>query len=132
MLISDFVLVTVNSSNKYHYLNLGYDVKNKDIIKVPIKDLTKGSGVRVEVECDVCHNRKYISYKRYLENISNHNIFCCSRKCANIKRELTCQERYGVNHISSLDEIKIKVKEKTKDKLETSKKKREDTCLMNK
>jgi len=101
--------VTINSSNIRHYNKLGYNnIKVKEKIVVDINELTKGSHVIVDAKCDICGHEKETSYKRYLENINNYNIFSCSRKCANIKRIKTNLEKYGIENISQNQDIKDK------------------------
>ena len=112
MLITKSVEVIINSSNLKHYKELGYkNIKVKEKIHIDINELTKGSYVIVDAECDVCHNTKKIEYHRYLDNIEKYNIFSCSRKCANIKRIKTNIEKYGVEYPIQNEEIKQKRKE---------------------
>lgn len=108
MLITKEIFVTINSSNIKHYKELGYDIKVKDKIFIPVEYLTHSSYVEVVAKCDICDNEKKITYNRYLDNIRKHNIFSCSRKCANIKREKTNLEKYGVENVSNNQTIKDK------------------------
>jgi hypothetical protein len=53
MIISEEVEIILNSANKYHFINLGYNYKNGNKLIVPIEHLTRGSHAIVKVECDV-------------------------------------------------------------------------------
>jgi hypothetical protein len=110
MLIIKEVYITINSSNIKYYKGLGYDIKVRDKIFIPIEHLTHGSQVEIDVKCDICSSERKITYNRYLNNIKKYHIFSCSRQCANIKREKTNLEKYGVEHVSQLNDVKDKVK----------------------
>ena len=100
------ILIT---SNKNHYISLGYDVKYGDKIEVPICDLTKSSIVQIEAKCDVCPSIKLLSYDKYNKNISKHGIYTCCTKCASIKNKMTNMERYGVEAPLQSSEILSKL-----------------------
>ena len=54
-LITKTVKVKWNSSNKKHYIELGYKfTKIKDEFEVKIEHLTKGSNIKVKCICDGC------------------------------------------------------------------------------
>ena len=108
MLLTKEVYVTINSSSIRHYKELGYKVKVRDKICIPIVHLTHGSLVDIDVKCDICAGERKITYKRYVDNIKKYGIFSCSRKCANIKRKKTNLEKYGVENVSSNQIIKDK------------------------
>jgi len=108
MLLTKEVYVTINSSSIRHYKELGYKVKVRDKICIPIEHLTHGSLVEIDVKCDICAGERKITYKRYVDNIKKYGIFSCSRKCANIKRKKTNLEKYGVENVSSNQIIKDK------------------------
>jgi len=111
MLISKKVKVLINTSNINHYLIKGYkNIKRKSEITIPVEDLSKGSNIIIKAKCDICGKEKNIMYFRYLENVSIHNIFSCSRKCSNIKREKTLKDKYNVNNVSQLNNVKMKRK----------------------
>jgi hypothetical protein len=89
-----------------HYQNLGYVKDDNGLMEIDIKDLPLKSTVKVEVECDICYNIKYLSYAKYNKNISKYKIYSCSHKCAQFKNKLTNTEKYGVDNPMKSDEIK--------------------------
>ena len=106
MLITEFVDVKIAGRNIKHYQSLGYDVKANQIINIPIKHLSKGSHVIVEVECDYCHSEKHIfkPYKGYLTQRENGKD--CCKKCTNEKAKVTCLEKYGVENVMYVEEFR--------------------------
>jgi len=108
MLLTKNIDITINSSNIKYYEELGFEIKVRDIINISIEKVTHGSCVEIEVKCDVCGKIKNVKYYRYLQNIEKHNLFCCSRKCANIKRIKTNLEKYGVENASTVTREKAK------------------------
>jgi hypothetical protein len=108
MLITKEVTIIINSSNIKYYRELGYVIKVKDKISIPIENLTHGSHVEIDVKCDICNCERKITYNRYINNIKKYNIFSCSRKCANIKRKKTNFEKFGVENVSQSKDVKKK------------------------
>ena len=106
MIITKEVEVKINRLNIEHYINQGFDVKLKDIIKIDPKFLTLGSNIKINIKCDICKHEKTSSYQKYLEYIKKDGIYMC-KKCANIKIEQTNIEKYGVKRFNN----RIKSKE---------------------
>ena len=81
-LITKTVKVKWNSRNKKHYVNLGYEfTKMGNEFEVKVKDLPKGSEVRVDCICDDCGcelDWQYIDYIKCVKE--NGNTYC--RKCS--------------------------------------------------
>ena len=76
MLISEYAKVKINSSNKYHFLELGYNnLIIKEEIIVLVDHLTRYSSSLITVKCDVCGNIKETTNHKYLNNIKKYNIF---------------------------------------------------------
>lgn len=90
-LIQKFVSVFISPYNIKHYQNLGYKCKNNDIIEVKISDLSKGSGIKIDVQCDYCGVMFQQAYRRFLEH--PNDIAC--KKCRYHKVAKTNIERYG-------------------------------------
>jgi len=78
---------------KLHFFILIY--MPNDEITIKVEQLPKGSHHRIDSKCDICGNDKNITYYRYLENIENGGIYCCSHKCAVIKSKKTKLDKYG-------------------------------------
>lgn len=91
-LVKQEIDVKVGSANAKHYESLGYDIPRKEngrrimgsYITVQIKDLPKVSGVKVSVECDICHRRNKIIYNHLLkyDKYSNNGKYYC-KHCIN-------------------------------------------------
>jgi len=97
-----------NNKLKFIYNKKGYVCNINDNIKININDLALGSHEIVEVECDYCgkvFNKKYYSYNK---EIKNGKTSCFD--CKDLKRKDVIKDKYGVENISQLLEIKEKVK----------------------
>jgi hypothetical protein len=111
MIIQKTIKFKVNSKDIKYYNNLGYNINSCAEIEIPIIDLQKGSSRKIEAVCDICGNKKNISYKDYNINIKKTNIYCCCSRCANIKREKTNIEKYGKKYQVETNNFKIKSKQ---------------------
>lgn len=87
MLITKEVEINLNNKNYEHYLKLGYPVETfinrhnnlavrRNKIKVKIEDVQKSSGVKVEICCDACQQRKIVTYNRYSHHNHDGKTFC--------------------------------------------------------
>ena len=85
------IKVRVTNLNAQHYADLGYDFELNDFIFVPAKDLTHGSGIKVDVQCSYCGKIFQQPYNRY---IKTKNKSCCS-DCKKKKMMETSLEKYG-------------------------------------
>ena len=55
MLIENqFIKIRVTNNTEEHFNNLGYKVKNGDLIVIPVEHLSNGSGIKIGVICDYC------------------------------------------------------------------------------
>ena len=116
MILDDYVLVKLNSRNKNHLSNKGYDISQKDEIKIAVSDLSKGSKAIINVSCDICNKTKKIEYRQYLNSYKNQNIYACSSKCAKEKREKTNLKNWGVDNVYKSTIIIDKIKDINKNK----------------
>ena len=116
MLITKEVEIKINNTSVKHYKNFGYNVKNGDIIKIPIEHLSKGSHVDVDVKCDLCGDIKKMNYKTYLK-INTFDIHVCNKtKCKQEKIKISNLKNYGVEYPSQIPEILNKNKQTLLDK----------------
>lgn len=98
MLVSDFVIVNVNSPRKVGYWSKrGFECVVGDAIKVPV-NLIKSGEHRVEVICDACWKQ----FSCYLSNLVKqksgefHLCYGCSRKCADhTKTSIAAKKRWA-------------------------------------
>ena len=106
MLISKHVEVRWNANNKAYYTNIfnldGSDkyvfTKMNDIFTVDIDDLTLGSSVLVECECDMClgdgmHTPLTKQYSQHIRNIKN-KIYDTCESCIRKKMVNTLTEKH--------------------------------------
>jgi len=110
MLITKNIIIPISKYSKY-YLDKGVLNKEKNTIEIDISILRKNASTLIEAECDICNNKKKISFKNYNENIKKYNIFSCSKKCSLIKTKKTNLEKYGVEFVQQNKDIKEKVKQ---------------------
>lgn len=112
MIITKEVHVRIMNKQQFEHFNkLGYNVKYKESITIPIKHLSNGSTIKIQVKCDICGTEKMLSYQKYNKNISKYNIYTCNENCARIKNKKTCLEKYGdknYNNVEKMIETSIK------------------------
>jgi len=105
------VEVSMNSFTMKHYNELGYYHKIGTIFKIKVDELPKGSHKIIEVQCDICGNKKMMEYRRYMDNTKHGlELYSCYGKCANIKRQSTNLKRYGVKNCFQSEDKKNKSK----------------------
>lgn len=139
MILTKHITISIRPIHFKHFLLLGYKnlYVNKKLL-IPIEHLPLGSHSIVEVECDICKNKKHIQYKEYINNIKKENFYCCS-KCAHIKHEKICFLKHGVKNSFQRKEVKKKIRLNNKKKFgvynfvetEEFKKKSKTTCFKN-
>jgi len=98
----------IKVKNSKFYQDLGYP--RDQYIIIEIKDLPLGSHLIIEGQCDYCNEIKRISYKEYNSNISRGHIkkFACSRKCGALKNKEGNLEKFGVENIQQVKEVREK------------------------
>ena len=113
MLITKTVMIKWNSKIKKHYVDLGYEfTKMKDSFVVNVNDLTDGSAVMVDVECDYCKNVYQKHWCNYiLENKKSLIHKDCCKLCTKKKIQESSMTKYGVPSVFCLEEVKDRIKE---------------------
>jgi len=111
-LIQEFTRVRTTPLNIDHYIKLGYQCTVGYWITVPTKDLSPGSGMLVDVECDYCHKIFQQQYRRYFS--ATGKISCT--KCKSLKAQDTHMERYGAKCILWDKNVRDKIIEKSLEK----------------
>ncbi|MCK9198249.1 MAG: hypothetical protein M0P49_01460 [Bacilli bacterium] len=127
MLITKEVEIELHSRQITYYKNLGYDVprikdkysryttpKGTKII-VKVEDLQKGSHVDIQYKCDICGEPVTCNYKTYVQSQINSftKIDACDN-CKTIKSRMSIKEKYGVDNILLLPEIREKSYDKNR------------------
>ena len=135
MIVTKKVIIEVSNRNIFHFkkkLKSYYDLKI-GFNEISVKDLSEGSHVIVEVECDYCQSILKMEYRSYLKFSNNETEIYCCKKCNNVKVRKTNLERYGVVCNSQLKSNQKMVKEKWQSKTEDEKNlivnNRKETCL---
>jgi len=102
-----------NKGIQKKYVNKGYECQVKEKLEIDILDLPINSHSVVSCECDYCGaivERKYQVYNRNTKN--NSENFCCENvECIKQKRTYRNQEKYGVDNVFQISEVKEKIKE---------------------
>ena len=106
-LIQEYVDVKISTYNINHYHNKGYKCINGETITVKTQDLSEGSGIKIDVQCDYCGEIFQQAYRRYLEH--PNDISC--KKCRYHKVAKTNLERYGNTCSLRNEEVLAKSKE---------------------
>lgn len=127
LLLTKEVEVELRGANYKYYSDLGYDIPkvknkkgtyttpNRTKIKVKIEDLQKGSGVKVQVLCDICSinisEKVYYDYVNSNEKCVIHKDCCDDPKCIGAKTVEIIMFKYGKNSSMQVDEFKQKAAE---------------------
>jgi hypothetical protein len=106
MILTKEIKIELTNFNYHHYKKIGYDTDNKDFIMVRIEDVGLKSNIKIDTECDVCDNIKSITYNKYNKNISHGGFYTCSNRCAIVKGEKTCLEKYGSKYALQNEDVK--------------------------
>lgn len=90
MLVTKTAKIKWNSKTKKWYEDKGYKfTKIGDEFEIKIEDLTSGSHLSVEVECDECGkllNVKWQNYNRFVKDDGNYYCSDCSRRLFGTKK----------------------------------------------
>jgi len=95
MIISKNSEMKVSNNSINYYKNLGYkNIKQGDLIIIPIDFLSSGSSALVEAECDCCKKIIKVSYCNYNKR-KNKEYFC--RKCSQTKHNINQINKNTIN-----------------------------------
>ena len=108
MIITKEIEIKTTNKNIGYYKNIGFEIKSGDIITIIPEQLPLSSKIKINVECDNCHDKYKIIYFSYLRNIKNGDYYC--KKCSHIKGEKTNMLKYGVKHPLQSKDIQEKSK----------------------
>lgn len=112
MIIYEKYSVIINASNHKHYSKWFSDLRCGQTIECDIEQLLPNSKILINLYCDLCGCNKIITYKDYNSyGYVDGNYFC--RKCKLKKNNL---EKYGVENVFQLNDIKQKIKDTTMSK----------------
>jgi len=101
MIIDNQVKTCVAGGNIKHLKSLDYNVKNGDIINIPVEHLSKNSHVKINCRCDICGSERKMTYQCYISLIKyDGKYYCCN--CMKNKRKKILMEKYGVENVFQL------------------------------
>jgi len=120
-------------SPKYYNLN---DIKQGDVVDLDVNKLSKGSHVKITAICDICRNEKTTAYKDYNKMTQKDGLYYCV-KCRKIKTKNSNLDKYGVENVMQIEEVKEKMYETNLEKYghkcsaqsEEIKEKSKNTCI---
>lgn len=107
MFITKDVEVKINPANFKHFKQFKNNLKSGEIIKVDTNNLNKGSKTIIKVKCDECGIEKEMKYQLYYSYGYREGNYLC-KKCKNKKN---LNDKYGVDNVFQLEEVKYKSKE---------------------
>jgi hypothetical protein len=115
MIVTKFIDMRWSGSNRKIYEELGYIfTMNGDFFKVKTEHLSKGSHTIITVECDNCHEQHDKIYKSYNNCVNNGGFYVCSG-CRFEKTKLTNMKNHGVENVSVLPEVRLKLSKSKKE-----------------
>jgi hypothetical protein len=116
MNITKLVKIYINNKNITYYKNKGYNVKSFETYEINVEDLPNNCKQLIEVQCDVCGNKKTITYISYYRNINNYGYYACSGECAIGKNKKTSLYTYGTEFPNQNENQKNKIKSTKKER----------------
>lgn len=113
MILSKNVKIKITTQNLKFYSKKGVNCKIDDTIDLPVNKLSLGNHSILDVKCDYCGNSYNINYNNYNMKTKNGTLpSCCDDvNCMKQKRTLAIQNKYGVDNVFQLNDIKDKIKD---------------------
>ena len=99
------ITVKWHSSNKEHFVNLGYDYTTiGDTFQVPAYDLPEHSCAIVTCVCDYCRKSFETTYSIYKKSIQRGKL--CCKDCKKLKLKDAFVSRYGISSVGEYPEFR--------------------------
>lgn len=111
MLLHQKILVHINKKFMENYKNVEIIHVNKDMYYVDAYDLLPNSNKKVLVRCDNCGEIITIKRNDYQKCIDKNKGEYYCKKCKKYHTRKTVKDKYGVDNISKLNDVKQKKKE---------------------
>jgi len=109
MILDKTIEVRINKGNKgYFSKKFIKKLQINEIINLNIKELSKGSHLKINVKCDICNLQKRIMYKQYVRG-SKYGYYTCSSKCSKKKIIRTNNKKYNSDWGFTSEEIIEKI-----------------------
>jgi len=99
-------LSSLKNFNKNNNVGVG------DIIKIPTKELPKGSHIKIIIICDECGKERCMQFNNYYRTTNGlkNKYYCNNKECINIARKNAINKKYGVDNVFQLVDTKEKIK----------------------
>jgi hypothetical protein len=110
MIIDKKVKVKIGGLNVKYFRSINPEYRMYQEIEVSIEDLPIGSNVKINCLCDICGEKRFITYQKYRDSENLYGEYTC-QKCSHKKRKKTCIDKYGVDNYMASDDFKKKYKE---------------------
>lgn len=107
LITSEVEIIPRNNKIINYYKSKGYDAKKNEPLTIKVKDLQKGSNVKVKITCDYCDKLLERTYNRYNTLIQSNGKYAC-KNCTFNKVSETNLRRYGVSSFTCTEEFKEK------------------------
>lgn len=113
MIISDTGIIKVSNCYLKQYKELGFsNIKQGDIINLPIEYCSKIGTSLIVVKCHYCNNEKQTRYCDYTNSINKFPYkYCCSYRCNGLKHKEVMLNKYGVDNYTKHSDFDKKQKE---------------------
>jgi late competence protein required for DNA uptake (superfamily II DNA/RNA helicase) len=109
MIKTEKIKIKITSKRFKYFKDKGYDVIMNQEIDVYVKDLPKCSKVKITFICDNCGIEKTVRYDDYNRHSKKFGEYYCN-KCLKAAIINGCQNKYKVDNVFQLEEIKEKSK----------------------
>lgn len=111
MLISKSIKIKIVKSNLNYYKRKDPNLNIGDVFEISISDLSKKSGLKVDVKCDYCGDEFKMEYRKYLRSIEILAKNSCKKSdCSSTKIKDSNLIQYGVSNVMQLSRVKEKAK----------------------
>ena len=119
MIIDKKIKIKVSKKNIEHFKSKNIDCHLKEVIEIEPILLNEGSHLKINVKCEICGNEKKLMFQKYIKNIKNGGVYCCSSKCAQSKVKKTSLEKYGTEYYTQTNEYLKRYKKTSLEKYGT-------------
>jgi len=106
MILSKKLNINISSSNITHYSSYYDDLKIGNKLNVNFNELPQFSNTTIKVKCDYCSKENELKMKNY----SKYGYYDGDYLCKSCKTKKNNLEKYNVENVFQLDEIKEKIK----------------------
>jgi len=112
MIKNKYIKIKIKNKKQLNSLNI-INHNIGDLIKIKTENLPKGSHIKITVICDNCHKEKEMQFNNYYRTVKDlkEPYYCNNKECINKKRKMSINNKYGVDNVFQLNDIKNKIKE---------------------